>query len=55
MRELAGLPAPDLTPEQWAAVEPLVRLMAQLWELPVAPAEPDDVFDAAWEDDGGPR
>jgi hypothetical protein len=54
MRELAAMPAPELTAEQWAAVEPLVRLMARLWELPVAPAEPDEVFDAAWEDDGRP-
>jgi len=55
VRELEGLPALDLTPEEWAAVEPLVRLMAQLWDLPVPPVEPDDVFDAAWRDDGGPR
>jgi hypothetical protein len=52
---LGGLPAPALDADEWAAVAPLVRLMAELWTIPVPPAAPDEVFDAAWKDDGGPR
>jgi len=53
MVALAGPITTALDAEQSAAVAPLVRLMAELWTLPVPVVAPDEVFDAAWEDDAG--